>query len=117
MEPNSTAFQHGHQAVVDRIETISLGITLVGLVNFVTLSFIPAPYGRYYDYFYQTTKQSFARRWAFTTTVPGRLGWILMESPNLALPLLVVLYLPVHNYLPVANITLLCTFLLHYLYR
>jgi len=81
---------------------LSLGVIATGVVVFVVLFFISAPYGRH-------TRTG----WGFT--LPARVGWMVMESPSL-LGFAAVYLLGEHALEP-APMVLAGLWLLHYVHR
>jgi steroid 5-alpha reductase family enzyme len=71
-------------------------------VTFVTLRFLPAPYGRY-------------ARTGWGPTLSARRAWLLMESP--AVLFFAAVYLLGRHRAEAAPLALLCLWQLHYVYR
>lgn len=71
-------------------------------VTFVTLRFLPAPYGRY-------------ARAGWGPTLSARRGWLLMESP--AVLFFLAVYVLGRHRAEAAPLALLCLWQLHYVYR
>lgn len=83
--------------------SIVLGIFLAtGLLSFVLLLFMPAPYGRF-------------TRPGWGPTLPNQLGWVLMESPNLLVLAYFVATAPVALSAP--TWVFLGLYSAHYVYR
>ena len=80
----------------------ALSLMALGLLVFVSLLFIDAPYGRHL-------------RTGFGPTLPNHVGWILMESPTL------IVFLPVYltgeNATETVPLIFLCLWLSHYIHR
>ncbi len=83
-------------------EALSIGICVAGVLTFVTLFFVVAPYGRH------------ARK-GWGPTIPDRLGWMIMESPSLVLFSAVFYEGRFHNEL--APLALWAMWTLHYANR
>ena len=74
----------------------------LAVVTFVTLRFLPAPYGRY-------------ARGGWGPTLAARTGWLLMESP--AVFFFLAVYAVGSHRTEVAPLALLCLWQLHYVHR
>lgn len=77
------------------------GWIAIGILIFVALFFIDAPYGRH-------------SRKGWGPTVPARYGWILMESPS---ALLMIVYYFMYRPAGAAPLILLLLWEFHYIYR
>ncbi len=90
------------------LELSTWTMLITGLVTFVATLFISAPYGRYND----------SKGWGFL--IPARLAWIVMETPNVWIPLFFLFYwknfCDAFHQSPV-NKCLLGFFLCHYVHR
>lgn len=75
---------------------------VLAVPTFLSLLFVPAPYGRY------------ARR-GFGPTLPARLGWVLMESP--AAIFFAAVYFSGRRWAEPVPLALLALWEFHYLYR
>ena len=79
-----------------------LGIVVLGVVSFVLLLFISAPYGRHV-------------RPGWGPTINARALWIIMEAPS---PIsFAVVYFMSDNAFDIVPLILLALYMLHYLYR
>eukprot|EP01031_Cornospumella_fuschlensis_P024479 gene24479-29588_t len=90
-------------------EASALAMAVVGLATFVGCLIVTAPYGRF------STPQGWG------VLIPAKLAWILMETPNLWVTALVVLYSQSYSHLEglsnTTNRALLGMFVLHYIHR
>ena len=87
---------------ITTIDTLSCFMIAVGVITFLALQFLDAPYGRYYS-----------EQWG--PSLHGKLAWFLMELPSLTIPLVTFVY----NYSSVPteiNVLFLC-FIAHYFNR
>jgi len=74
----------------------------LAVLTFVTLRFLPAPYGRY-------------AREGWGPTLSARTGWVLMESP--AVVFFIAVYAAGSHRAETAPLALLCLWQLHYVHR
>lgn len=79
-----------------------LGVVVLGIVSFVLLLFISAPYGRHV-------------RPGWGPTMEARILWVLMEAPS---PIsFAIVYFQSENAWEAAPLVLLTLFMVHYVYR
>ena len=76
-----------------------------GCVTFIACMLITAPYGRY------TTNKGWG------VQIPAKVAWIVMESPNLWMPLALYSYYPSEFVMTLPSYILLSMFVLHYINR
>lgn len=88
--------------------SISNVIILISPPTLLILLWItPAPYGRYHNF-----------KWFSSfLDIPGRIGWIVMESPNIWMPLVVYMLYPCRYLTNLPNKVLFSLYIIHYLYR
>lgn len=111
----SLSSPEGLQAI---LEVSSWSMVVIGAVTLVATLFITAPYGK------------FSKPTGWGVRLPARLTWMLMESPNIWIPFLLLLILPAnvvqhstfqwHNVYDMKNhpnTVLLLMFLSHYIHR
>lgn len=96
-----------HSELINHVTFLSSVVMLCGALAFLCLLFTPAPYGRYHG----------LRLFSIFGTVPGRLGWVLMESPNLFVPAAIALTGSSAILTKPVNFALLMMYILHYVYR
>lgn len=93
----------------EAVETSALAMAITGLATFVGCLLFTAPYGRF----------STPKGWG--VLLPAKLAWILMETPNLWVTVVVVLYKQSKGQLGAlsspTNCALLGMFVLHYIHR
>lgn len=89
------------------VQQLSLGLILFGVIAYIALQFVSAPYGRYHD----------KKLMSFECSVPGKLGWLIMESPNLIIPLALIVSHGIGHLSNMSNTVLLSLYIIHYLYR
>lgn len=84
----------------------SICMILTGIITFVTCMIIVAPYGRY------------SKKKGWGILLPARIAWIIMESPNLWVPLLIYNFGGQKCYIQDrTSIILLGCFFVHYINR
>ena len=93
------------QELEDLVHWSSVAMIVTGLVTFVACMLISAPYGRY------TTSKGWG------VQIPAKLAWILMESPNLWMPIVIYVYLSSQFIITLPSCVLLCMFVSHYVNR
>ena len=93
------------QAYNDNISNVIILISPATLL--VLLLITPAPYGRYHNYKWFSSVQD----------ISGRLGWLVMESPNIWVPALVIWIYPCRFTSNLPNMVLMSLYLIHYFYR
>ncbi|RYY85719.1 hypothetical protein EON63_06985 [archaeon] len=91
------------------VETSAFAMAVAGLATFVGCFFVTAPYGRF----------STPKGWG--VLIPAKLAWILMETPNLWVTIVVILYSQFKGQLRAlsssTNCVLLSMFVFHYIHR
>ncbi|XP_055353354.1 3-oxo-5-alpha-steroid 4-dehydrogenase 1-like [Paramacrobiotus metropolitanus] len=93
----------GSDAEKPTLDAMALVMIAVGLVTYVALQLLPAPYGRYSSP-------------SYGLLVPARIAWVVQECPAFFVPLYVWLYMD--NGAPaLANKILAGLFMLHYFQR
>lgn len=92
--------------VSNAINFSSISMIITGLITFITCLIIVAPYGRY------------SKRKGWGVLLPAKLAWILMESPNIWVPIFIFRYGGIECHVrDHVNAILLGCFLLHYVNR
>lgn len=88
-----------------QVEWICVGMFISAASVFITLTmFLKATYGRYHD-------------GSIFGTIPGQISWLIMESPNIFVPLVIFYTYEKMVYLSTANLSLLAMFIIHYIQR
>lgn len=100
------------------LEVSSWGMVVIGAVTLIATLFITAPYGK------------FSKPTGWGVRLPARVTWMIMESPNIWIPFLLLQIIPANNALHSAvqwqdvydlkshpNTVLLIMFLSHYIHR
>jgi len=105
----SAFFNYNHLDGI--VYSISLFILVLSLLVFVLLLVLtPAPYGRYHNDL---------KKFILSGDINGFIGWVVMESPNILVPLLILITCEDFNFasIPSANWLLFGMFITHYSHR
>ena len=96
-----------HDSLDFALSLSSWSMIATGILTFVVCLFIPAPYGRY----------STAKGWG--PLLDARFCWVLMESPNLWMPIVVYILVPREDQviMTLPSCLLLFMYCLHYVNR
>lgn len=93
----------GTNAEAPLLDLMALTMIATGVVTYIALQTMPAPYGRY-----ATT--------AFGPMIPANIAWFLQECPSFFVPLLVY-YRMNNGFVPLESKILMGLFVLHYFQR